>query len=277
MNQIRSAPPPAAGTLYEGNVMHARLKPFSHRFTYRVFSVLIDIGALDKLNAMSRLFSVNRFNVLSFFEKDHIDPRVSPVASGIKAHAETLLSNAGIVRPARILLLAYPRVFGHAFNPISVYFVYDRANELSAVIYEVRNTFGERHSYVCPVAPGELGPAGLFQSRAKTLHVSPFIPMQARYDFRLQSPSDTLRFHILEHDSAGPLLAASFSAKAMALNSKNLLGLLVRIPLLGLKVVGLIHFEALRLWLKGAIFRKSPPPPAPSSHINTQTKLHTGE
>jgi uncharacterized protein len=263
---LTSQLPRAAGTLYEGMVMHARMKPFTHRFSYRVFSLLTDLDQLPALGRLSKLFSVNRFNVVSFHEKDHIDPRISPVQNGIRAYVDRLLESAKTDRPARVLLLAYPRIFGQVFNPISVYYAFNQANSLTSVIYEVRNTFGERHAYVCPVEQGELSAAGLRQSRRKNLHVSPFIGMGARYDFRLSAPSSDLRLRILEHDDNGPLLAATFSAEALTLSSRNLVSLLVRLPLLGLKVVGLIHFEALRLWLKGAIFLRSPPPPPPASH-----------
>ena len=272
-----SLPPDAAGSLYEGQVMHARLKPFTHRFAYRVFSTLIDIDRLDALARQSWLFSVNRFNALSFHEKDHIDPRISPVRLGLRAYVDRLCLEAGLSPPRRVLLLAYPRVFGHVFNPISVYYAYDAANRLCVLIYEVRNTFGERHAYVCPVRRGEASAGGIRQSCAKLLHVSPFIGMHGRYDFRIVPPGGKLRLRILEHDQTGPILAASFSARARPLSSAIILSALVRIPLLGLKVVGLIHFEALRLWMKGAIFHTSPPPPLPSSVSANQKFQSAGE
>jgi uncharacterized protein len=263
--EMASSPPEAPATLYEGPVMHARLKPFTHRFSYRVFSTLLDIDQLGALSRLSALFSVNRFNVLSFHEKDHIDPRISPESRGLRTYVDQLCREADIPPPRRVLLLAYPRVFGHAFNPISVYYAYGADDQLCAVIYEVRNTFGARHAYVCPVRPGEVSAAGVRQTCAKRLHVSPFIDMTGKYDFRIAPPGQELRLRILEHDDTGPILAASFSASAKALTTANLLSALIRIPLLGLKVVGLIHFEALRLWLKGAIFHTSPPPPLPAS------------
>ena len=116
---------------------------------------------------MSRLFSVNRLNFLSFHEADHIDTRISPLSAGLRAYVDALCRTADMPPPRRVLLLAYPRVFGHAFNPISVYYAYDAAEALGAVIYEVRNTFGERHAYVCPVRPGEMSDAGLRQSCPK--------------------------------------------------------------------------------------------------------------
>ena len=258
----------APARLYSGKVMHQRMKPFGHRFEYKVFSLLIDLDQLDAVGRLSRLFSVNRFNVVSFNEADHIDARISPAEKGIRAYADRLFMNAGMERPARIELLAYPRVLGHAFNPISLYYAYGADGVLTGMIYEVRNTFGERHSYVCPVEDGQLTDAGLRQTRTKIFHVSPFIEMGMRYDFRVRQPRAELQFRILESDAEGPLLSASFSGKAMPVATGALVRQLLKIPLLGFKIVAGIHFEALRLWLKGAKFRKSPPPPVPASYAH---------
>lgn len=266
MEQNKTAMGPPA-RLYSGKVMHQRMKPFGHRFEYTVFSLLIDLDQLDRANRQSKLFSVNRFNLVSFREADHIDARVSPVDKGIRAYADRLFGNAGMQRPARIKLLAYPRVFGHAFNPISLYYAYNADGNLSGMIYEVRNTFGERHSYVCPVETGQLTDGDLRQTRTKIFHVSPFIEMGARYDFRVRTPGDELQFRILESDADGPLLSASFSGKATPLATGPLAKQLLKIPFLGFKIVAGIHFEALRLWLKGAKFHKSPPPPVPASYV----------
>ena len=258
----------APARLYSGKVMHQRMKPFGHRFEYKVFSLLIDLDRLEAVGRLSWLFSVNRFNLVSFYESDHIDARISPAEKGIRAYAERLFMNAGMARPARIELLAYPRVLGHAFNPISLYYAHDESDALAGMVYEVRNTFGERHTYVCPVEDGQLTEAGLRQTRTKIFHVSPFIDMGARYDFRVGRPGEELQFRILESDAEGPLLAASFSGKATHLATGPIVRQLLKIPLLGFKIVAGIHFEALRLWPKGAKFHKSPPPPAPASYVH---------
>lgn len=263
----------SAATLYSGTVMHARLQPFGHRFEYKVFSLLLNIDQLKDANKASRFFSINKRNVASFYETDHIDKRVSDPAKGIRFYVDTLYESAGIKRPARVELLAYPRMLGHAFNPISLYYGYDENDALTAMIYEVRNTFGELHTYVCAVEKGELTDAGLRQSRMKLFHVSPFIGMKARYDFRLVPPAEHLNFRIMEHDENGPLLSATFHAKAEPLTNKSLGMALLRIPLLGLKIVAGIHFEALRLWLKGAKFQRSPKPPVPFSIADTPSQM----
>lgn len=258
----------APALLYCGKVMHQRMKPFGHRFEYKVFSLLIDLDRLEAADRLSPLFSVNRRNLASFHEADHIDTRISSVGSGMRAYADRLFANAGMERPTRIELLAYPRIFGHVFNPISLYYGYGPDGALSGMIYEVRNTFGERHTYVCPVEAGEQSAAGLRQTQAKQFHVSPFIGMGARYDFRVKTPGETLQFRILERDAEGPLLAATFSSTAAKLTSAALAAQMLKIPFLGFKIVAGIHFEALKLWLKGATFHKSPPPPAPASYAS---------
>lgn len=255
-------PPTAAGTLYPGKVMHQRLRPFGHRFTYSVFSLLVDIDRLDELGRMSRLLGVNRPGLLSFYEGDHVERD----GETLRHFADRLLTLAGCERkPARILLLAYPRIFGYVFNPISTYFAYDDRNSLVAVIYAVRNTFGERHSYVAPILPGETSAAGIRQTRSKIFHVSPFIEMGARYHFRVLPPGRTVRLRIHETADDDPLLAATFHGNATALTSASLGKCLVRFPFMTLKVIAGIHWEALKLWLKGARFHRSPPPPATAS------------
>ena len=167
---------------------------------------------------------------------------------------------------ARILLLAYPRIFGYVFNPISVYFAYDRDGRLIALIYAVRNTFGERHTYVAPVEPGELSEAGVRQARTKIFHVSPFIDMGARYHFRVLPPGKVVRLRIHETEQGEPLLAATFVGEARTLSNGSLAACLLKFPFMTWKIMAGIHWEALKLRLKGARFRRSPAPPKPVSY-----------
>jgi DUF1365 family protein len=256
-------PPTAAGVLYAGKVMHARLKPFGHRFVYSVFSLLVDIDRLTELGRLSRFLAVNRPGLASFYESDNVERE----GETIRQFADRLLANAGVKdRAARILLLAYPRVFGYVFNPISVYFAYDGEGGLLALIYAVRNTFGQRHTYVAPVRPGDVTPAGIRQTRAKIFHVSPFVEMGARYHFRILPPGRTVRLRIHETAGGEPLLSATFNADATPLTDRNFALCLARFPFMTLKVIGGIHWEALKLWLKGAKFLRSPPPPEPASY-----------
>ena len=254
--------------------MHARLKPFGHRFVYSVFSLLIDVDRLAEAGRMSRLFSVNSGNLASFHESDHVE------SSGetVRGFADRLLEQAGLEkRAARVLLLSYPRIFGYVFNPISVYFAYDAQDDLVALIYAVRNTFGERHTYVAPLMPGELGPEGVRQARAKLFHVSPFMDMAARYDFRILPPGRAVRLRIHETERGEPLLAATFAGKAKKLDTPGLAACLLKFPLMTWKIVAGIHWEALKLWLKGARFRRSPPAPAPASFRDHGAAMEPGE
>jgi hypothetical protein len=240
--------PEAAATLYAGDVMHARMKPAAHRFQYRVFTLLIDLDRLGEAARSSPLFSVGRFNLLSFHPKDHGRRDGTPLRPAIEA----MLGAAGLVEaPRRILLLCYPRVLGYVFNPLSVYFCYGADERLTAVVYEVRNTFGEIHPYVAPVADGEAGPEGLRQRRAKRFHVSPFLDMAQTYHFRLLPPGEAVRVRILETDAAGPTLAATFAGRTRGFGTATILAECLRVPLMTVKVIAAIHFEALRLWLKG--------------------------
>ena len=268
MDVKRNGPAPAvAALLYSGEVMHQRIKPFGHRFQYRVFSLLVDLDRLGEANKLSALFSVNARNLVSFHEMDHSGSD----AVSLRAYADDLLADAGLPMPAaRILLVCYPRILGYVFNPISVYYAYDADARLVAMIYEVRNTFGERHTYVCPVSDGEMTAGGLRQSCDKIFHVSPFIPMQMRYHFRMLPPGDEIRWRILETDPEGPLLAATFTGRQESMATSTLLSLAARIPFLTLKIVAGIHWEALKLWLKGAKYISRPKAPPPVS-IKPQT------
>lgn len=260
-------PPAAAATLYSGEVMHQRLRPFGHRFAYRVFSLLVDADRLDEADRLSPLFSVNRANLLSFHEKDQSERP----GETVRAYADRLLAEAGLSqRAARVLLLCYPRVFGYVFNPISVHLAYDADDRLVALIYAVRNTFGQRHAYVALVEPGQITDAGVRQTRAKRFHVSPFISMDARYHFRFLPPGRAVRLRIHETENGQPLLSATFSGGARRLETRTIAFFLLRFPFLTWKIMVGIHWQALKLWLKGARFFGSPPPPRSAS-------FHDGE
>lgn len=271
--QANGPPPQAPATLYRGEVMHQRLRPFGHRFSYSVFSLLIDIDRLDEAGTLSPLLRINRPGLVSFHERDH-----APEGETLRAYADGLLSQAGLTgRCERILLLAYPRIFGYAFNPISVYFCYAADGDLVALIYAVRNTFGESHVYVAPIEPGDIGDAGVRQTRGKIFHVSPFIDMDARYHFRILPPGKVVRLRIHETQGSEPLLAATFAGSARPLTTKALVGYLLKIPFMTWKIVAGIHWEALKLWLKGAVFHRSPPAPAPASYRDSGVHPAPGE
>ena len=238
-----------AAALYFGNVMHARLKPVGHRFSYRVMSLLIDLDRLGEADRLSPLFGVNRPALYAFREADHGKRDGSSLRDyGQRCAAERGIDLAG----GRVLLLCYPRLLGFTFNPLSLYFCYRADGELALLIYEVRNTFGDIHPYVLPVRPGEISDAGIRQQQDKLFYVSPFVEMAMRYHFRITPPGECVKLRILETDHDGPLLSATFNGRRRPLTTAVLLRSFFGLPLVTLKIVAAIHWEALRLWLKGA-------------------------
>lgn len=250
-----------AAALYFGDVMHARLKPMGHRFNYRVMSLLIDLDRLDEADRMSALFGVNRAALYSFHEKDHGERD----GSSLRAYAQSCAAVHGVdLSGGRVDLLCYPRLLGYTFNPLSVYFCHDASGALVLLIYEVRNTFGDIHAYALPVRPGEHSIAGIRQRQDKLFYVSPFVEMAMRYHFRVAPPAQDVKLRILETDQNGPLLAATFHGRRAALTSRALLRAFFGLPLVTFKIMAAIHWEALRLWIKGA--RLVPRPSGPASN-----------
>jgi DUF1365 family protein len=241
--------PADAAALYVGCVMHARLKPMGHRFSYRVMSLLIDLDRLAVADRLSPLFGVNRAALYSFHEADH----GRRDGSSLRAYVQRCAAERGIdLTDGRVLLLCYPRLLGYTFNPLSVYFCYRADGELALLIYEVRNTFGDIHPYVLPVTSSDISDAGVRQQQDKLFYVSPYIEMAMRYHFRVLQPGERVQLRILETDREGPLLAATFNGHHRMLNTKELLRAFFSLPLVTMKVMAAIHWEALRLWLKGA-------------------------
>jgi DUF1365 family protein len=244
--------------LYVGEVMHHRLRPKRHRFVYRTFSLLLDLDELPELDRRFRLFGHNRAALLSFRDRDHGAADGTPP----RAWAEAALARAGLAECGhRIRLLCFPRILGYAFNPLTTYFCHRADGTLGAVIYAVRNTFGERHAYLIAVDPREAAAGLVRQSCAKGFYVSPFVPMEAGYRFRLRPPGPRFALAIRETDAQGELLVATQTARRVELSDPALAWALAAHPLMALKVVGGIHWEALRLWLKGAPLQARPAPP----------------
>lgn len=232
-------------SIYAGTVVHTRLRPKRHNLRYSVFSLLLDLDELPVLNRSLRLFSVNRRGLFSFWQKDHGDG----TPNGLKEWVAGQLSNAGITTDGlNVRVLCYPRIFGYVFNPLTVYFCYGPENDLRAVIYEVCNTFHERLAYIIP-ADGEDG-GQISHSCNKDLYVSPFVPMNCRYDFSVRTPAEQVRIAIKESDADGMFLYAMFQGRHSPLTDSGLAKAFLKYPLMTLKVTAAIHWEALRLWLK---------------------------
>jgi DUF1365 family protein len=244
-----------AHRVYFTRVLHRRLAPVDYRFSYRVLRLLLDLDELSGLRL--RFLALNRFNLLSFHERDH----GARDGSAVKPWAEDLWRSKGIdLAGGRTQLLCFPRFLGYGFNPLSIWYCYHRDGSLRAVITEVNNTFGEHHFYLlCNGALPLTWP--VTQSAEKVFHVSPLMDMEARYDSRLAEPSDRLSVLIKQFQNGELTPIASQQGEGYALNDKRLLTALIQVPLMTLKVVAAIHWQALKIWLRGAPFFPKPTPP----------------
>jgi len=239
--------------LYAGQVYHKRLRPAVHSLRYRVFSLLLNLDEIDELHTRLRFFSRNRWNLVSFYDKDFGET----TSEALIDYVQRKLAASGITeRPHSILLSCYPRIFGYTFNPLSLFYCLDDKGEAFAIIHEVHNTFGERHAYVLPVDVAQQTSAGnektnwITQASQKALFVSPFAHMKMNYEFRLNVPDEKQVIVIRVNDESGHLLTASYTANRRMLTTSSLLKCFLSIPVMTFKVTAGIHWEALRLWLK---------------------------
>ena len=237
-------------SIYTGNVIHKRFKPKVHFFKYKVFSILLDISEIDVLNKYLKIFSYNKFNIMSFYDSDH-GPRDG---TSIKEWViKNLKENQIDTEDINIKLLCYPRILGYVFNPLSVFFIYNKNSELISIFYEVKNTFGEQHTYIFKIEEKE----NLIKHTCKKkFHVSPFIEMNCIYFFKTLKPSEKISVIIDQYDDNGKLLYASQDGNRIQLNNKNLVLSYIKHPLMTFKIIAAIHFEAFKLWLKGIKFIK---------------------
>ena len=235
--------------IYVGKVIHRRFKPKNHYFKYRVFSLLIDLDDLNEIDNKIKLFSYNKFNIISFFDKDHGDRDGTSLKNWVKKKLENIGVNN---KEIKIKLFCYPRILGYVFNPLSVFFIYDKNDKIISIFYEVKNTFGEQHTYIFKAEDNEI----LRNSCVKKFHVSPFIDMECNYKFRVNKPSDKISVIIDQSDNDGKLLFASQDGTAKEFSNKNLFVSYIFHPLMTFKVIVAIHYEAFKLWLKGIKFIK---------------------
>jgi hypothetical protein len=262
MSMTTTAPAPC---LYVGRVMHHRLRPFRHRFTYRMWTLFVPLDDWGALGRGLRLLSVEGRGLLSLRARDHGPRDGSPLEPWVRGELRARGIDDG---GGRIFMLAMPRVCGYVFNPLTVYYAYDRNDRLVALLYEVKNTFGGQHVYAFQVEPNA---RRLAHGCDKDFYVSPFIGMDARYAFNLEPPGDRLSVVINERVSEGPQLVASLTAHRRPLRDRELARQLLATGPLTWKVVGGIHLEALKLWWRGARFH------APSAQPKHRVAGNTAE
>ena len=236
--------------IYTGNVVHKRFKPKIHFFKYKVFSLLIDLSEIHLLDKDLKIFSYNKFNIISFYDKDHGPRDGSSVKNWV---IDNLKKNNIDTNDIQIKLLCYPRIFGYVFNPVSVFYVYDKNLNLISILYEVKNTFGEQHTYVFK---SDINNNLVQHMCKKKFHVSPFIEMDCVYFFRLLKPGNKISVIIDQNDKEGKILYASQDGVKSEITNANLTKSYLKHPLMTFKIILAIHFEAFKLWSKGIKFIK---------------------
>ncbi|HWA21179.1 MAG TPA: DUF1365 domain-containing protein [Caulobacterales bacterium] len=241
---------------YFARTTHQRSAPKGRRFVYKLFYLFLDIDGIGEAAAATKLFAYNRPGLFSFYDRDHGDGS----DASLRAWAEKALNEAGVdLNGGRIMLLALPRILGFVFNPLSVFFGYDQDDRLQGVLYEVRNTFGESHVYAAPAHQGASR-----QNAPKALHVSPFFAVRGSYSFALQAPDERLSLTVQNIVDGRVEHIATLTGARAALSDRSLLAAFLMLPLMTIGVVAAIHWQALKLWLRGARYHKKPAAPTAS-------------
>ena len=233
--------------IYNGIVTHHRFKPVKHSLKYNTFSLFVDLDELEKLHKDIKIFSFNKFNLFSFCNKDHGPRDGSSLKEWVLENLKKFNINENI---SKIKLLCYPRIFGYVFNPLSIFYCYD-SEKLRAIFYEVKNTYNEQHTYIFKVIDHEK----IEQKCKKKFYVSPFMNMDTYYNFRLFNPNEKLSVFIKQTDDQGTILTATQVGDKKEFSLNQLLINFFKYPLMTIKIITSIHFEAFLLWKKGAIYR----------------------
>jgi uncharacterized protein len=252
-----------ASCLYRGEVVHRRIAPVRHELRYSVYNLFVDVEELPTLGNHLKLFSYNRFNLFSIDDSKFGPGDGTP----IHEHVWSLVKNSSAGQNVtRIFMFCYPSVLGYVFNPLTTFYCYDANDQLRLMIYEVNNTFGERHSYVIPVDDSQS------QTCSKKFYVSPFNKVEGHYDFTIGSPGNELKLGIRLTDANGPCLNAWFAGTKETLSDSALAKSFLGLPLLPLKIIGGIHWEAAKLWFKGMRLVKRPVPQTPPVSFSKSAK-----
>ena len=234
--------------IYNGEVTHTRFKPVRHFLKYKTFSLLIDLDEINFLDKSIGIFSHNKFNIFSFYDKDHGDRDGGNLKDWVISNLKKFRIKENITN---IKLLCYPRILGYVFNPLSIFYCYEK-DKLVAIFYEVKNTFNEQHTYIFKIKNNE----EIIQKCRKKFYVSPFMDMETFYNFKLLNPNDKLSVFIKQTDADGTILTATQTGDKKEFSFKQLAINFLKYPLMTIKIISSIHYEALLLWKKGAIYRK---------------------
>ena len=237
-------------SIYNGQVIHKRFKPKVHSFKYNTFSLLLDLSELKTLDKQVNFFSYNKLNWISFYDKDHGERDGSSLINWVH---KNLKKNSITTLGIKIKILCYPRIFGFVFNPLSVFYVYNSNDHLISILYEVKNTFGEQHTYIFRVEKD----ANLIQNNcSKKFYVSPFLEMNCTYFFRLLKPGNKISVIIDQYDNEDKVIYASQDGVRTDFNTKYLIKSYLKHPIMTFKIMLAIHYEAFKLWRKGIKFIK---------------------
>jgi uncharacterized protein len=243
--------------IYTGHVGHHHYQPIAHRFRYSLFMMYLDLAELEQLFQGRAFWSKGRPNLAWFRRRDYLGDPNLPLDTAVR---NLVLERMGDRPEGPIRMLTHLRYFGHIFNPVTFYYVFDRSGEkVETIVANITNTpWGERHSYVLDAREN----AGKEQEKrfrfAKSFHVSPFLDMDMEYDWRFSEPGDALRVQMINLRQEAKLFAANLDLKRRELNGSNLARVLVCYPPITLKAVAGIYWQAIRLWIKGATFYPHP-------------------
>ena len=234
--------------IYNGIITHHRFKPIKHSLKYKTFSLLLDLDEVESLTKKISIFSLNKFNIFSFYNKDHGARDGSSLKQWVLENIKKFNINSNITQ---IKLLCYPRIFGYVFNPLSIFYCYEE-NRLKVIFYEVKNTFNEQHTYIFKIKNNE----NIEQKCKKKFYVSPFMDMETYYNFKLINPNEKLSVFIKQTDKKDIILTATQTGDKKEFTFKQLIFNFIKYPFMTIKIITSIHYEALLLWKKGAIYGK---------------------